>query len=195
MEWFSQHWVEVTGALLGIVYVILSIRQNILTWPIGLLSSVLYAFVFLKAKFYAGTGLQVYYVFISIYGWYYWLRGKPEDTSGKLPVSRLKKSPAIVVTVIFSILFIFLFFILRSFTDSPVPIRDSFITSMGIVATWMLARKIIENWLLWILSDLVAISLYMSREMWPTMILYMVYVVLAMEGYFKWKSSIPEENR
>jgi nicotinamide mononucleotide transporter len=192
-DWFSQNRIEVTGALLGIVYIFFSIRQNILTWPVGLLSSLLYAFVFMKAKFYAGMGLQVYYVFISMYGWYFWIRGKREEPSGTLPVTRLMKAQTIILGGILCLLFVTIFSLLRKFTDSPVPIPDAFITSIGIVATWMLARKIIENWLLWIISDAVAIALYISRGLWPTTILYIVYIVLAFVGYRKWEATRLQE--
>ena len=81
-EWLSANLLEVAGSLLGLAYIILGVRQNILTWPAGIISSLLYIFIFLDARFYANMGLQFYYTGMSIYGWYFWLRGKKEEPGG-----------------------------------------------------------------------------------------------------------------
>lgn len=188
--WISENYIELGGALLGLVYIVFSVRQNILTWPAGILSSLLYVLVFFNAKFYAGMGLQVYYAAMSIYGWHYWMKGKKEDPTGQMPVTSLTVKQGITSLAIALPVFTLLFFILRTYTDSPVPFLDAFITTLGIIGTWMLARKILFNWIIWIVSDVSATFLYASREMWPTTFLYITYLSLAVYGYITWKRTI-----
>jgi len=188
--WLVENCLELSGALLGIAYIILSVKEKILTWPAGLLSSLLYVAVFYQSKFYAGMGLQVYYVIISIYGWYYWLRGSGGKSGGDVPVRKLRRSEATAVAVATPVIFFAILMILLHLTDSPVPYPDALSTSLSIVATWMLARKILENWLIWIVADLIATGLYLYREMWPTTLLFLVYTLLAVAGYKQWKNSV-----
>ncbi len=190
--WMTEHWAELSGMLLGIGYVVLSVRQKILAWPLGLLSSLVYVLVFSQSGFYAGMGLQGYYVFISIYGWVTWKKGS-DNPSGMLEVSRMGKTLALKTLLATALFCTAIFFVLKYWTDSPVPFGDAFTTSLGIVATWMMARKILENWLVWIVSDTVAICLYLFRGLELTAILYLAYASLAVTGYLQWKKSI--QNR
>lgn len=188
--WLAANILEVAGAALGLAYIIFSVRQNILTWPAGILSSLLYIFIFLDARFYANMGLQFYYTGMSIYGWYFWLKGRKEDPSGKLPVTRLTLQQGALAGLTALPLFGIIYFLLNSFTDSPAPFMDSFIATMGMIGTWMLARKILFNWIVWIISDTCAVTLYVTREMWPTAMLYVVYLGMAFYGYISWKQTI-----
>lgn len=142
-SWLSDNYIELSGALLGLAYIILSIRQNILTWPAGLLSSLLYIVVFFNAKIYAAMGLQVYYVGMSFYGWYFWLMGRKEEPAGKVPVTNLTGRQGMIISMVALPIFGLIFLLLRRFTDSPVPFMDSLISTLGIMGTWMLARKIL----------------------------------------------------
>lgn len=189
-EWVSPFYIELAAAFLGIVYIILSTRQNILTWPAGLVSSVLYILVFFKSKFYAGMGLQLYYVGMSLYGWYYWLHGNRNNNSEKVPVVRMSFNNALGFGIVTFFAFLIFYQVLKHYTDSPVPFMDSLTTAMGITATWMLARKILENWLVWIVTDLLSIALYLQRGLWPTSFLFLVYTILAVYGYFQWKRAM-----
>lgn len=189
IEWLWGNATELLGAILGILYIFFSIRQNILTWPTGLFTSVLYVIVFFNAKLYADMVLQGYYVVISIYGWYYWLKGKTK-TKKHLPVRiaspllRLKLASATIV------LYALILYLLINYTDSDVPYMDSMTTALSIVATWMLARKYIGHWLIWIFVDAVSAGLYIYKGLWPTVILFAVYTVLAYSGYTEWKKDL-----
>jgi nicotinamide mononucleotide transporter len=187
-NWAGQHWVEIAGAVLGVMYVFLSIKQNVLTWLMGLLSSALYIYVFLESGFYADMTLQIYYVWISIYGWILWAGGKKTD-HGKiaLPVTFTGKKLSLILLLISMILWVLIWFILKQFTNSLVPVGDSFITSLSIVATWMLARKKIEHWLVWIIVDLVSLILFIYKGLYPTTILYAIYTLASVWGYIEWK--------
>ena len=165
--WLSENYVELLGAILGFIYIVFSIRQNILTWLTGLVTSALYIYVFFVSKFYADMALQVYYVFISIYGWYHWIKGKTYSSGKKLAVSRLNLSTGIMLAVVSVILYLLIFFILKDYTDSPVPHGDAVTTALSIVATWMLARKILEHWLIWIFVDALSMGLYIYKSLWP----------------------------
>ena len=189
LNWLAAHYVELMGAVLGFVYIFLSIRQNIFTWPVGLLTSALYVYVFLVSKFYADMLLQVYYVGVSIYGWYHWLKGNPEKEDG-LHVSRTPRKLLIPLLGVTILIFVVLLFVLKYYTDSPVPFGDSLTTALSIVATWMLARKYLEHWLIWIFVDFFSAFLYIFKGLWPTVILFLVYTLMAVLGYRKWKSDL-----
>lgn len=191
VEWIVRNWVEITGTILGIAYVFLSIKQNILTWLLGLLTSVLYIYVFFASKFYADMALQVYYVWISIYGWIIWTKGKSTDHGREvLPVVKLKGKLTLTLGFISLALWAAIYFVLKEFTDSPVPIGDAFTTALSIVATWMLARKIIEHWIIWVVVDFVSLVLYLYKGLYPTSIMFVIYTGAAVWGYFKWKKDM-----
>ncbi len=191
--WLSENYIEILGAILGFLYIIFSIRQNILTWLTGLVTSALYIYVFFVAKFYADMALQVYYVFISIYGWYHWVKGASDGAKTSLPVSRLKLKTGLVLAVASVVLYVLIFFILKNYTDSPVPQGDALTTALSIVATWMLARKIVEHWLIWIFVDALSMGLYIYKSLWPTVVLFFVYTVMACIGYIQWKKEIQQD--
>ena len=189
-EWLFINRIELLGAILGILYVFLSIRQNIFTWPTGLLTSALYIVVFYKSALYASMGLQVYYVFISIYGWYFWLRKKSTEHKSQVPVQKTNKQLLLKIGAITILIYGFILFILINFSDSDVPFIDSLITSLSITATWMLARKYIEHWIIWIFVDIVASGLYIYKNLWPTAVLFLVYTAMAFIGYVEWKKDL-----
>lgn len=189
-EWLLGNKTEVLGAILGVLYIYFSIKQNILTWPTGLLTSALYVVVFFQAKLYADMGLQAYYVVISIYGWYFWLKGKKPQEKEQVPVrvsSRKLKYLLIAASVV---LYIVILFILVNYTDSDVPHMDAMTTALSIVATWMLAKKYIGHWLIWIFVDAVSAGLYVYKGLWPTVILFVIYTVMAVLGYLEWKKDL-----
>ena len=195
-NWLSDNYIEVFGAIAGILYVFLEIRQTIWLWPVGLITSAVYIFVFFTSKFYADMSLQGYYLVISCLGWYWWARGAGRREDGgkeELEVTRLKLWTGVSLAVVFVLLYALLWFVLSRFTDSPVPGWDSFITALSIVATWMLARKIYEHWLLWIVVNFVSAVLFLTRGLYPTVILYAVYGIMSFVGLVAWKKTIRYE--
>jgi len=183
-------WIEIFGVITGIIYVILEVKQNRLLWPLGLITSAAYVYIFFTGKFYADMGLQVYYVLISVYGWYFWSRGGAKAEKGELPVVRINRQQLILLFLTFIASWVGIYFLLDTYTDSTVPLGDSFTTALAIVATWMLTRKIIEQWFLWILANVVSIGLYIYKGLYPTVILYVVYAGMAVYGYVEWKRSM-----
>ncbi len=183
-------WIEIFGVITGILYVILEVKQNRLLWPLGIITSGVYVYVFFTGKFYADMGLQVYYVLISIYGWYYWSRGGDQHGRKEVPVIRTSRRSAIILILFFAAIWKGIHYILAGYTDSTVPLGDSFTTALAIVATWMLTRKMIEHWYLWIVANVVGAGLYLYKGLYPTVILYSVYTGMAIYGYFEWKRSM-----
>jgi len=139
-------------------------------------------------------GLQVYYVFISLYGWYFWVKGNKTKSEKKVPVKRTSTKLWIKLAGISVFLYIIILFILLNFTDSDVPYMDSITTALSIVATWMLARKYIEHWLMWIFIDAFSVGLYVYKGLWPTVILFIIYTAMAALGYIEWKRDIDCEK-
>jgi len=196
IAWLIQNWIEVLGFVFGILYVITSVKQNILTWLFCLLTAILYIYVFFDSKFYAGMTLQFYYVFVSAYGWITWSKGtkSKEEEEEELKVSNLKKHQYFYLVPISLVLWGIIFFILQQFTDSPVVLGDSFMTAFSIVGTWMVAKKNLECWIVWIAVNFVSVIIYFSRDLYPTAILYLIYLGSAVWGYFEWKKELKKIN-
>jgi len=188
--WIFNNYIELLGALFGLLYIILSIKQNIWCWPIGLITSALYIYVFFVTKFYADMGLQVYYLVVSIYGWYFWMFGGKSKKKDDLKISNVGFRRFLYLAVATAVLFGIIAFILVNFTDSEIPYWDAFTTAGSFVATWMLARKIIEHWLIWIIVDSVSLGLYIYKGLYATVILFAVYTLLAVIGYIEWKKEL-----
>ncbi len=229
-SWLSDNYVEVFGAVTGIIYVFLEIRQNLWLWPVGIITSAVYIWIFFTGKLYADMSLQGYYLVISILGWYWWLKGtgrkaeggRQEEKNGgkgegekgpsfaeasegkrggegeseeksesrRLVVTRLKLRTGLSLIAVFILLYATMWFALDRLTDSPVPEWDSFITSLSIVATWMLAKKIYEHWYLWIVVNTTASILFFSRHLYPTLVLYIIYGIMSYTGLKSWKKTI-----
>lgn len=188
--WINSNYIELLGLIFGLLYVILSIKQNIWCWPVGFITSALYIYVFLVTKFYADMGLQVYYLLVSIYGWYNWMFGARSKKQDDLRISKIKLKLGIYLTIVVILLFGVISFILVNYTDSELPYWDSFTTAASFIATWMLAKKIIEHWIIWVIVDFVSLGLYIYKGLYPTVILFAVYTILAIMGYLEWKKEL-----
>jgi nicotinamide mononucleotide transporter len=153
----------------------------------GIISALLYMVVFYQSKFYADMGLNGYYFIISIYGWILWRRG--HGNGNDLPVSRISWRLAVVLFFITALTFFGIAVILERYTDSPIPYWDAFTTALSFTATWMLARKILEHWIVWIIVDAVSMGLYLYRGLYPTLVLFAIYTSMAIIGYIEWRKT------
>ena len=187
-NWLQAHYIEIVGVVFSVIYLLFSIRQNILLWPTGMISAILYMVVFFQAKFYADMGLNAYYFFISIYGWIVWQKGKGES-GRKSIIIRIQWKQGLILTCLTALAFMGIGLILDRYTDSPIPYWDALTTAMSFTATWMLARKILEHWIVWIIVDAISMGLYIYRGLYPTMILFAIYTTMAVIGYLEWKKS------
>jgi nicotinamide mononucleotide transporter len=186
LQWIAARAVEIAAVFFSIAYLYFSIRQKILLWPMGMVSAVLYMVVFFQSKFYADMGLNGYYLVVSIYGWILWGRAGKEPGK-KLVVSRIRLKAALMLGALTLLAFVVIGRILELYTDSPLPYWDALTTAVSFTATWMLARKILEHWILWIIVDAISMGLYFYRELYPTLLLFAVYTTMAVIGYLEWK--------
>lgn len=193
INWLITNYIEITGTVLGILFLYFEIKQNWLLWPLGVLTSVFYIFIFFQAKIYADMGLQVYYVGMSIYGWWYWWRGRQNQDKPELPVVRLQPRLAWTLVGVTVLLFILISYILVCHTDSTVPYWDAFTSALSITATWMLARKILEQWYIWMLVNVISLVLYMYKGLYPTVVLFAFYAALSVVGYLQWRKSYAKD--
>jgi len=179
---------ETVAVLFGIVSVYLSVRENIWSWPTGIVNVTLYIFVFFQARLYADMALQIVYIAISVYGWYEWLHGGRGKT--ELTVSRGTPRLAAVLTVLGVAATALLGTLLSRYTNASLPYLDSATTATSLIAQWMMAKKILENWIVWVAVDVVYVGMFLYKSLYLTAFLYAVFLVLATMGYMRWKKSL-----
>lgn len=135
-------------------------------------------------------GLSVYYLAIAIYGWILWISKRGTDGKKELPITHMPLKQVLQLTCTFVIIYAILYYVLSTFTDSTIPIWDSFTTSLSIVGMIMLARKYAEHWIVWVAVDIVSAALYVYKDLNETALLYAIYTVVAVFGYLHWKMLI-----
>jgi len=181
---------EYVAAAFGIASVYLSTKQNIWSWPTTIVNVAMYAFVFQRSRLYAAAGLQVMFVIISIYGWYQWLYGGRNRT--ELTVSRTPRRMAVILALLGGSFALLLGGLLYRTTNAALPFLDSALSSASLVAQWMLTKKLLENWLVWIAVDVIYIGMFLASSLTVTAGLYFVFLVLCIMGYRQWKASLYE---
>ncbi|MDR2359330.1 MAG: nicotinamide riboside transporter PnuC [Prevotellaceae bacterium] len=184
--------IELIGALFALLYLWLEIRQRPALWIVGIISSTFYVAIFYHGKFYADMALNGYYILAGVYGLWMWRREfmrrrQPQDATATIAVSRTTLAQALILAGIAAALTVILTRVLQQFTDSPVPFGDALTTALSIVAMWMLAHKLIEQWFVWLAVNLISTGLYFWRGLEPTAILYFIYSIASVIGYFQWK--------
>lgn len=179
---------EIVGTVAGLLGVWLATRQNVWTWPIGLISVFAYIVFFYQIKLYADMGLQVFFAGASIYGWYEWLYGGKNKT--ELPVSRLTTLSAALCLLAGGVFTVLLGWYFRNFTDASYPVLDSGLAGFSLVGQFLLTGKKIENWILWFVVDAIYVWLYVQKEAYLTAFLYFVFLGLAIQGYLAWRREI-----
>jgi nicotinamide mononucleotide transporter len=183
---------ELFAALIGAISVWLSVRQNIWSWPTAIINVVLYAIVFYEAKLYADMGLQVIYAILSIYGWYEWLYGGAGRT--QLRVSRTGPRLGALLALVAAAGSALLGVFLHRATDASLPFMDSFLSSTSLVAQWMMTKKLLENWLVWIGVDVLYVGMFIFKGLFLTAGLYAVFLALAVKGYVDWRRSLAAQS-
>lgn len=196
LDYIKENRIEIVGAILSIMYLYCSINQKISLWFFGFLSSLFYILIFFSSKFYADMTLQFYYVFVSIYGWINWKRGeKKQAEKTELRVAKTPRKTYAYLILATGLVFSVYFFVLKNYTDSPLPKADSLTTALSIVATWMLAKKYIEYWLVFIFVDALSAGLYFYKELYPTAVLFVIYTIMAVVGYLQWKKDMKKHEK
>ena len=190
----AMEWLELTGLVSGVLCVWLLIRQNVWTFPIGLVYSVVSVAVFIEARLYADVLLSGYYVLMNAYGWYYWLYGGVRSVADELPVSRTPPQAVWMLAVITVVSIGAMGWFFDSRTDADFPYWDSATTCMSFAAMWMTARKYIENWIVWLAVDVIATTIYYVKGIHFYAILYGVYLGMAILGWRAWQLTMMKQS-
>lgn len=184
VEWFA--------AIAGAISVYLSTRENIWSWPTAIVNVGLYILIFQRSGLYSDMGLQVVYLLLSIYGWYEWLHGGANKA--KLEVSRATGRAWLVSGVAGVLGWFVIYSITRRLHGVSIPSIDAALTATSLVAQWMMTRKIVENWILWIFADIVYVPMYIYKRLYVTSALYFVFLILAIMGLIEWKRSLARQQ-
>lgn len=187
----NMDYLEIIGTIIGLVYLWLEYHASIYLWVASVVMPVVYTFIFFETGLYADMGIQIYYVLASIYGFICWRwafsRKNKINATKELKITHAPRRLFTPLSIISIALTIAIAYILIAFTDSNVPWWDSFTTSLSIVAMWLMARKYIEQWWVWLVVDVVSAGVYLYKDLYFTAGLYLLYAVIAYFGYKKWK--------
>ena len=193
--WLVAHGtscVELIGFVFGIVTVFLSTRENIWSWPTALVNAAMYVVVFLRAGLYSDFGLQIIYFVLSLYGWYEWLYGGANHS--ELQVSRTPPKLWIVFTVIGIAFWALLSTITSRLPNAALPYMDSALVTVSLIAQYMMTKKYLENWILWIVVDVFYVGMFIFKKLNLTSLNYFIYLGLAVVGYVSWRRSLAEHT-
>ena len=179
-----QNWLEITAVIFAILYLILAVKQNILCWIAGIISSVLYFFIMQKAGLYMEAYLQVFYVVMGIYGWSQWSASNASNPS--FIVNTWSKYQHMIAISIILALSLLSGFLLEKYTDAALPFLDALVSWGAVVATYMVAKKLLENWIYWFVIDATSIFLFIERGLWLSAVLFATYLVIIFFGYQSW---------
>lgn len=178
---------ELAAVIFAVAYLVLAVRENSLCWYAAGISTLIFLFIFWDVKLYMESGLQIYYLVMAFYGWYQW-RGANRETAS-LRVSKWRAKQHVIALALIATLTFISGSLLNSGTDANLPYFDSFTTWASVVTTFMVARKILENWFYWLVIDSVSIYLYLDRELYFTSLLFAIYIVIIFFGWFAWNRS------
>jgi nicotinamide mononucleotide transporter len=182
---------EILGFITGIAGVYLTMRQNPWCFPVGLVNVTISIVLFFDQKLYADVLQQAVYIILLIYGWYKWIH---PGIIAELKVTKLRMNEWIKLAFLILGTAFLLGYLLREYTDATLPYLDSFATALAFAAQYLIAKKKIENWLLWIPVNIIYIGIYINRGLPLYAILFAVYLILAISGYLEWKKALNKES-
>ena len=191
-----MQYIELLGTIVGLLYLWLEYRASIYLWVASVVMPAIYLVIYYDAGLYADFGINIYYLIIAIYGWAAWRYGFSigRGSEGReLPISHTPARRWLPLAGVTSIVFVAIAWVLINLTDSSVPYADAFTTALSVVGMWMLARKYIEQWWVWLVVDVASVALYIYKDLYFTAALYALYAVVAVFGYRKWKKLMSEQ--
>ena len=191
-----MQYIEILGTIVGLLYLWLEYRASIYLWVASVVMPAIYLVIYYQAGLYADFGINIYYLIIAIYGWAAWRYGFAIGRGSEgheLPISYTPARLWLPLTVITGVVFAAIAWMLINLTDSSVPYADAFTTALSVVGMWMLARKYIEQWWVWLVVDVVSVALYIYKDLHFTAALYALYAVVAIFGYLKWNKLMSEQ--
>ena len=179
---------EIIATITGIISVALQAKEKVIAWPFAIVSVSILAYIFFFEKLYSDLGLHVIYIILNIYGWILWSQKK--DTESVTPTKLLSQNGMVYSAITTVIGCGILGYMMSTYTDADLPYFDAFTTSGSLVAQYLLAKKYLQNWWLWIIVDIVAIPLYLYKGLWIISVLFTVYLAICIWGYFSWKKEL-----
>lgn len=189
-EFLSGHWLDILTTVLGLIYIWLEYRASIALWVVGIIMPALDIYLYWSHGLYGDAGMAVYYTLAAVYGFYIWKFKKTRRLKQSLPIIHLPRRKYLPVLLFFLLAWGATYFILVEWTNSTVPLLDSFTNALSFVGLWALARKYLEQWLFWIVVDAVCCFLYIQKGIPFKAGLYGLYVLIAIAGYYKWKQML-----
>ena len=185
-------WAECIAFVLALGMVLLNIRVNPWAWPLAIASSLLYGALFWDSRLYGEASLQGFFVLVALWGWWQWLRGTADD-GGVLRVRWLAARQRWVLLAALALAWPAAGAFLRGYTDSDVPWWDAFPTAASVIGQWLLGRKFAENWIVWLVVNVVSVALFAYKGLWLTVLLYSVFVALSVQGLVAWRRIAREQ--
>lgn len=189
-EFLSGHWLDILTTVLGLIYIWLEYRVSIALWFVGVIMPALDIYLYWSHGLYGDAGMAVYYTLAALYGFYVWKFKKTRKLKQSLPIIHLPRRQYLPLTLFFLLAWGAIYYVLVEWTNSTVPLLDSFTNALSFVGMWALARKYLEQWLFWIAVDAVCFYLYIQKGIPFKAGLYGLYVVIAIAGYYKWKQMV-----
>jgi len=183
---------QIIGATLGLLYLYLEYKVNIYLWVVGLIMPMVHGYLYFEKGLYADAGMNVYYILAGIYGWIVWKNNKPKNKKS-YKISRMPLRNWLYCACVFVVADVIITYILIAYTNSTVPYADAFTTALSIIAMWMLSRKYVEQWLVWLVVDIVTSCLQFYKVIPITASLYALYSCLAVVGYIRWRKIMQKE--
>jgi nicotinamide mononucleotide transporter len=188
MEFLSSQWLDILTTILGLIYIWLEYRAHIALWVIGVIMPALDIVLYWQHGLYGDAGMACYYTFAALYGFYVWKFVKTRKKKEPLPIIFMPRRQYLPTIVFFFVAWAAVYYVLITWTDSTVPLLDSFTNALSFVGLWALARKYVEQWVFWMVVDGVCTFLYIKKGIPFKAMLYGLYVVIAIAGYLKWRS-------
>jgi nicotinamide mononucleotide transporter len=176
---------ESAAALIGLAYLLLAVKRNLWCWLCAFVSTGIYLVLFAKAALYMQSALQVFYLVMAVYGFIEWRNGRSE--AGEVMIKSWRVQHHLIAAAFITGATLLNGWLLQTRTDAVAPYLDSFVTWSSVVTTWMVARRVIENWLYWIVVDSVAAYLYFTQQLYPTTLLFVIYLGIVVHGYVTWR--------
>lgn len=190
MDFLSEYWLDILTTVLGLIYIWLEYRASIALWFVGIIMPALDVWLYWSHGLYGDAGMAVYYTLAAVYGFYIWKFKKTRKLKQSLPIIHLPRRQYLPATLFFLFAWGATCYILVNWTNSTVPLLDSFTNALSFVGMWALARKYLEQWIFWIVVDAVCCFLYVQKGIPFKAGLYGLYVVIAIAGYYKWKQML-----
>ena len=188
-EFLTAHWLDITTTVLGLAYILLEYRASVWMWAVGFAMQTLGIVLYYQKGLYADCGMEFYYLTMTVYGWWRWV--KPKANSQKpIAISHFPRHLILPWLLLIATIWAVIYWLLITFTNSNVPLADSFTTALSIVGIWALAHKYLEQWFIWIAVDVVTSVLYFYKDIPFKASLYALYVMIAIFGYLKWRKMI-----